>query len=146
MQEYEEITEGVLGKHGIGKVNDYCLLLLSKYAEHNLCITNSLFRMTDKYKTTSMRPRSRHWHMIDFIIVRQCDIRDVGVTRAMRGAECCTDHRLVRSTMSLHIPLPHRNRPKTVMASYSTSKLKNPSHLEEYQRLLDERFLDGSFP
>ena len=45
-----------------------------------------------------------------------------------------------------HVPPPHRNRPKTVRASYNTSKLKNPYHLEEYQRLLDEKFPGGSIP
>ena len=62
---------GVLGKHGICKTNENCLLLLSKCAEDNLCITNSLFSMVYKYKTTWMHPRSKHWHMIDFVIVHQ---------------------------------------------------------------------------
>ena len=42
--------------------------------------------------------------------------------------------------MNLYTPLPHRNRPKTGRASSNTNKLKKPSHLEEYQRLLDEKF------
>ncbi|KAK7093523.1 hypothetical protein V1264_007258 [Littorina saxatilis] len=117
--------EGVLGRHGVGKINDNGRLFLSKCAEYSLCITNTLFRMADKYKTIWMHPRSKHWHMIDFVIVRQRDMRDVRVTRAMRGAECWTDHRLVRATMNLHIPPPHGNRPKTVRASYNTKRLKN---------------------
>ena len=43
--------EGVLGRHGVGKINDNGLLLPSKWAEHSLWITNTLFRMADKYKT-----------------------------------------------------------------------------------------------
>ena len=34
--------ECVLGRQGVGKVDDNGLLLLSKCAEHNLCITNTL--------------------------------------------------------------------------------------------------------
>ena len=76
--------EGVLGRHGVGKVNNNSLLLLSKCVEHRLCITNTFFRMADKNKTTWQHPRSKHWPMIDFIIVRQRDIRDVRVPCAMR--------------------------------------------------------------
>ena len=90
--------EGILGRHGVGKKNDNNLLLLSKCAEHSLCITNNLFRMADKYKTTWMHPRSKHWHLIDFIIVCQRDMRDVRVTHTMRGTECLTDQTRQGST------------------------------------------------
>ena len=138
--------EGVLGRNGVGNVNDNGLMLLSKCAEHGLCITNTLFRMADKYKTTWMHPRSKHWHMIDFIIIRQRDISDVKVTRAMRGAECWTDHRLVRAILSIHIPPPHRNQPKTVRASYNVARLKDPTYLLKFQQQLDEKLQDGLPP
>ena len=48
-------------------------------------------------------PRSKQWHLIDYIIVRQRDLRDVCITRAMRGAECWTDHRLIRAVLKLHM-------------------------------------------
>ena len=89
-----------------------------------------------------MYPRSKHWHLIDFIIVRQRDTRDVRVTRAMRGAECRTDHRLVRSVLTLHIAPPHGNRPKTVKAAYNVARLKDPSHRARFQQVLDEKLQD----
>ncbi|XP_047490690.1 uncharacterized protein LOC125040189 [Penaeus chinensis] len=61
--------EGVLGKHGTGKMNANGLLLLSKCTEYNLVITNTLFRMADKYKNSWMHPRSKQWHLIDFVII-----------------------------------------------------------------------------
>ena len=136
------IWEGVLGRHGVGKINDNSLLLLSKCVEHSLCITNTLFRMADKYKTTWMHPRSKHWHLIDFIIVRQQDIRDMRVTHAMRGAECSTDHRLVRSVLTLHIAPPHGNRPKTVRAAYNVARLNDPFYRARFQRVLNKKLQD----
>ena len=124
--------KSVLSRHGVGKINDNGFLLLSKCAEHSLCITNTLFRMVDKYKTTWMYPRSKHWHLIDFIIVRQRDIRDVRVTRAMRGAECWTDHRLVRAVLTLHIAPPHGNRPIL------------PGTIPANEKLQDREATDGS--
>lgn len=49
-----------------------------------------------------MHPRSKHWHMIDFIIVHQRDVRDVHVTCVMRVTECWDDYRLVRVILTLN--------------------------------------------
>ena len=58
---------GVLGKYEVGKAKDNGLLLISKCADHNLCIIDSLFRMVDKYKATWVHPGSEHMHVIDFV-------------------------------------------------------------------------------
>ncbi|XP_032231344.1 craniofacial development protein 2-like [Nematostella vectensis] len=98
---------------------------LNARQEYDLVITNTVFRMADKFKTTWMHPRSKQWHLIDFVIVRQRDIQDVHVTRAMREAECWTDHRLVRCTLKLHIAPRH---PK-----------QQPSYLQKFQNSLNEK-------
>ena len=55
--------EGVLDRHGTaGNLNANGLLLLSKCTEYDLAITNTVFRMADKYKTSWMHPRSKQWH------------------------------------------------------------------------------------
>ena len=97
---------------------------MSKCAEHGLNITNTLFRLANKHKTTWMHPRSKQWHLIDYVIVRQRDIRDVLITRAMRGAECWIDHRLIRTTLKLHIAQHHPKRPKLVRSALNIVKIE----------------------
>ena len=45
----EEQWRGIMGKHGVGKTNSNDLVLLNKCAEHNLLITNTIFRLAEKF-------------------------------------------------------------------------------------------------
>ena len=60
----------VMGKHGIGKCNSNGELLLALCSEFELIVTNTMFKQKDERKTTWMHPRSKNWHMIEFIITR----------------------------------------------------------------------------
>ncbi|KAI8495015.1 hypothetical protein Bbelb_270010 [Branchiostoma belcheri] len=63
--------KGALRKHGVGNCNENGRLLLEFYPELQLAITNTIFQQKDSLKTTWMHPRSKHWHLIDYILVRQ---------------------------------------------------------------------------
>lgn len=95
--------------------------------------------MADKYKNSWMHPRSKQWHLIDYFIVRRRDIRDVLITRAMRGAECWTDHRLIRSTLNLIIAPHHPRRQKLSRRTLNVAKLQQSRCLETFQHKLDEQ-------
>ena len=129
-----EIWEKTLGTHGVGKMNENGLRLLSTCSEHRLAITNTFFQLPNKYKTSWQHPRSLHWHLIDYVITRQRDIKDVLITRAMRGADCETDHRLIRSKVLLKIRPMHRRQAPT--KKLDIAKLKSPETAELYRRSL----------
>ncbi|KAK2192722.1 hypothetical protein NP493_24g04000 [Ridgeia piscesae] len=100
----------VMGKHGIGKCNSNGELLLALCSEFELIVINTKFKQKDERKTTWMHPRSRHWHMIDFIIMRCQEKMDINSTRAMRGANCWTDHRMLRSKVAFRIRQKHNRQ------------------------------------
>ena len=79
--------EGVIGTKRVGKCNSNGLLL-KKCAKHELLITNALFRLTTRNMTSWMHPRSKHWHLTDYVIVRRKD--SDRVTKTMCVADCWT--------------------------------------------------------
>ncbi|CAG4983475.1 unnamed protein product [Colias eurytheme] len=127
----------VLGKHGIGNMNSNGQLLLSLCTQFNLAITNTHFQLPNKYKTTWMHPRSRHWHLIDYTIVRQVDMSQVLITRVMRGANCWSDHRLIITKLRLRMRYPRRSgrvKPKGI----NVDKLWDPDVRQQYVNILKD--------
>lgn len=114
----------VLGKHGIGKCNSNGELLLSLCSEFDLTVTNTMFKQNDDRKTTWMHPRSKHWHMIDFIITRRRDKTDFCITRVMRGANCWTDHQMLRSKVAFHLRQKYYKQSSKKPSKLNIAKLK----------------------
>ena len=131
-----DVWSGVIGRHGLGKINANGLRLLNLCATYNLSITNTFFQLKSKHKTTWMHPRSHHWHLIDFIITRKSDLQDFRITKSMRGAECWTDHRLLRSLVRFKIRPPARKQKKK--RDFDRSKFHDPQKVEELQSSLAE--------
>jgi len=75
--------------HVWGDVCSDGLRLLNTCAEFDLLITNTIFQQRDQLKTNWMHPRSRHWHLLDYVLVRQVDRKVVLFTRVMRGLSAC---------------------------------------------------------
>ena len=64
----------------------------------------------------------------------------------MRGAECWTDHRLIRTTLNLIIPPLHLKRPKLPGKLFNVAKLQHPQYLESFQSKLDEEHAAVKLP
>ena len=137
----------VLGKFGTGKLNSNGELLISLCSEFQLAITNTFFKHKAAHKHSWMHPCSRHWDLIDLIITRQRDIEDFLDTRAMRGANCSTDHIMIWASTRMAI----RRRTKKgrqPTAKLDVGKLKQKSVREDlesaYSSKLDQPFNGSS--
>ena len=120
-------------------------LLLSLCSQHSLSVTNTFFKLKDAYKTTWMHPRSKFWHQLDFIICKQHDIHDFHITRAMRGAECSTDHLLLRSKVTFQIRRKRGPQGKKPPKKLDVSQTKNPDVVLALQSELSKRLEQVTF-
>ena len=89
--------------------------------------------------TSRMHHRSRHRHLVDYIIVRTKDRQDVRVTKAMCDADCWTDHRLIISKTKLLIQPMRRPQGLKVAKRLNTNKLQFPSVQQELATTLESQ-------
>ena len=130
---------GVIGKFGCGKLNTNGELLLSTCTEHQLSITNTFFQHKSAHKYSWMHPRSKHCHLIDFVITRQRDLPDILDTRAMRGVNCSTDHIMIRTTANLKVRRKMREK-RTLCPKLNVTRLKLLQVQEDLELALTEQF------
>ena len=112
-----------LGKFGKDKSNSNGEQLLSICTQFKLAITNTFFKMPEHWYYSWQHPRSKRCHLIDYIITRRVDLADIRSTRAMRGADCSSDHSLIRSLCNFHIKPPRRKTGPTPVKKLNVSKL-----------------------
>ncbi|BHF57806.1 hypothetical protein SprV_0100075200 [Sparganum proliferum] len=130
---------GVLGPHGLRGSNDNGLLLLRTCAEHRLILTNTFFCLPEREKATWRHPRSRQWHLLDYVLVRRRDQRDVLVTKAIAGADGWTDHRLVISKMRIRLQPRRRPQGKRPPGKLNVALLSLPAHHLHFSTELAQR-------
>nr|VZI19558.1 unnamed protein product [Spirometra erinaceieuropaei] len=129
----------VLGPHGLRGSNDNGLLLLRTCAEHRLILTNTFFCLPEQEKATWRHPRSRHWHLVDYVLVRRRDQRDVLVTKAIAGADGWTDYRLVISKMRIRLQPRRRPQGKRPPGKLNVALLSLPAHRLHFSNELAQR-------
>ena len=123
-QETGEVDEwrDTRGPHGWGQLNVAGRELLNFLSLNEATVCNTWFRRKSIYKHTWQHPKSKKWHCIDFAIMQKRDLKKCLDSSVKRGAECNTDHNLLRTKLRL----PRLYQPKRKTASqnrFDVSKL-----------------------
>ncbi|BHF76534.1 hypothetical protein SprV_0501963200 [Sparganum proliferum] len=130
---------GVLGPHGLCCSNDNGLLVLRTCAEHRLILTTTFFCLSEREKATWKHPRSRQWHLLDYVLVRRRDQQDELETKAIADADGWTDHRLVISKMRIRLQPRRRPQGKRPPGKLNIALLSLPAHHLHFSNELAQR-------
>ncbi|BHF64067.1 hypothetical protein SprV_0200706500 [Sparganum proliferum] len=110
---------------------------------------NTFFCLPMRKKATWMHPRSRQWHLLDYVLVRRREQRDVLVKKAIPATDGWTDYRLVISKMGIHLRPRRRPQFKRPLAKLNIAFLSLPAHHlhfnnEQAQRSDDRPVVDAA--
>ena len=87
------------GPHGYGELNEAGRDLLSFLSTNEATVCNTWFQKRRIYKQTWQHPKSHKWHCIDYVIMRKEHRRKCLDVCVKRGANCNTDHSMVRAKL-----------------------------------------------
>ena len=87
------------GPNGYGELNEAGMELLSFLSTNEATVCNTWFQKKEIHKQTGQHPKSHKWHCIDYVIMKVEHRRRCLDVCVMRGADCNTDHRLVRAKL-----------------------------------------------
>ncbi|BHF62306.1 hypothetical protein SprV_0200528800 [Sparganum proliferum] len=91
-----------------------------------------------------MQLRSRQWHLLNYVLVRRRDQRDVLVTNIIPGADGWTDHRLVISEMRISLQPRRRPQAKRPAGKLNIAWISLPAHHLRFGNELTQRLADLS--
>lgn len=146
----------VVGPYGENTVNNNGGRLIDLCTQNQLKISNGHYRHKDIHKYTWRQPSRQLKSIIDYIITGQTTSFTTLDTRVYRGAECGSDHHLLKSR--LYFPL--KKQPQRIIEEneenedemetitenkYNIEKLQEESTRTLYQWRLEEKLQEGIY-
>ena len=123
----------VRGPHGIGETNEAGKELLTFLSMNEATVCNTWYEKKRIYKATWQHPKTKWWHCIDYAIVKQGYRRWCKDVAVVRGAECNTDHHMLRMKLDVRMKAgPRRSQERGCSKGrFDVAKLQGASVDEE---------------
>ena len=135
------LWRGILGRHGMTERNLAGHELLEFCAINNLSIMNTWFQKKEIHQGTWTHPATKRCLTIDFVMMRaeqRVHCKDV---RAMRGANCWTDHVVIRAKLTVRTPPFTSQKGKSCMP-FAVHELSTSARRDEYREQLELQLQD----
>ena len=130
--------EDIMGKKGIGKINENGELFANFCALHDLVIGGTIFLHKTCHLATWVSPDLKTENQIDHICIFRKFRRSLQVVRAKRGADAASDHHLLVANIKLKLKKHQVGVPAGIR--YDVKKLKDHNKQVEFQLELRNRF------
>ena len=128
----EDHWRGTLGKHGVGERNQAGEDLLEFCTVNQLSIMNTWFEKKRYHLETWTHPGTKRSHMIDYVIMRSSQRVLCTDVQVMRGANCWTDHQMIRVRIRMTYPHYRTNR-RSGHVPIAVSHLHQSAYRAAYQ-------------
>ena len=129
----------VIGEHSLHlSSTDNGIRMISLATQYGLVVGSTLFPHKDIHKGTWLSPDGRTINQIDHVLIRRKFRTSLCDVRSMKGADCGSDHFLVRG--KLKIKLRKTKNEVKRRGKFDVSKLKEDETKHEYQVEINNRF------
>ena len=132
---YEEI----MGKQGLGEMNDNGERFADLCATSNLVIGGSVFHHRRIHKATWVSPDLSTENQIDHLCIARSFRRSLQDVRVKRGADVASDHHLLVARLKLKLKKSWTGGPNQ-RQRYNTATLKDTWKQEEFKVTLSNKF------
>ena len=132
----------VRGPCGLGQVNEAGAHFLNFLSLNEATICNTWFQKKNIHKETWQHPRTKAWHCIDFAVMKQKDRKRCVDATVKRGAECNSDHQLLRIKVRMAGRWFRREQRQT-SRKYAVSKLSENSDATRSESTTRRRFVEA---
>ena len=130
--------EKVMGRQGLGKMNENGEMLADFCAFNNMIIGGSVFPHRRIHKATWVSPDHRTENQIDHICIGRWFRRSMQDVRVQRGADAASDHHLVLARMKMK--LKKREVKKGTRTQYNVDFLKDRLTTETFRLTVRNKY------